>query len=194
MLLAVLIVFGSPAYGEVLGTDTLDATLAELCLNRPDHLSKEEAAGLLHWLTHESLPVRAWAAELLLTRENPYQIATVWILAHDTSAILQEQALSYAESECNPRTHLCLPIARFLLESSSMSVADWGRAMVFQSEPVAALQGASDAFVLDVLSQLSGQLEGDRRTSQHTLLHSLSQHESLVVRETAQRVLNYLEP
>ena len=171
-----------------------EAMLARLSIERPDALTSAEAEGLLHWLTHESLPVRAWAAELLLTRDNPYQVSAVWLLAHDPSPILQQEALEYVQTECNSRTHLCPPMLRFLIRSKNIQTASWARIELFQYEPELALRGASRVLILDLLSQLSGELEGDRIVSKRWALERLNQHADLEVRETAQRALNYLEP
>lgn len=168
--------------------------LARLSFERPDKLSRVEAEGLVYWLTHESLPVRAWAAQLLLTRDNPYQISTVWLLAHDPSPILQQAAFHYVQAECNSRTHLCAPLVRFLLKSSDAKTAEWARFTLFQYEPELALKNAPRAFILDLLSQLTGELDGDRCDRRKTVLERLNQHADLEVRETAQRALNYLEP
>ena len=171
-----------------------EGMLARLSIERPNTLTSAEAEGLLHWLTHESLPVRAWAAELLLSRDNPYQVSAVWLLAHDPSPILQQEALAYVQTECNSRTHLCAPMLRFLIRSKNIQTASWARIELFQYEPELALRGASRVLILDLLSQLSGELEGDRTASKRWALERLNQHADLEVRETAQRALNYLEP
>ena len=171
-----------------------EAMLARLSFERPDKLTSMEAEGLVHWLTHESLPVRAWAAELLLTRDNPYQVSTVWLLSHDPSPILQQAALEYVQTECNSRTHLCPPLLRFLIRSKNAETASWARLELFGYEPELALHGASRDLILDLLSQLSGELESDRADRRRWVLERLNQHADLEVRETAQRALNYLEP
>ena len=171
-----------------------EGMLARLSIERPDTITSDEAQGLLHWLTHESLPVRAWAAQLLLSRDNPHQVSAVWLLAHDPSPILQQEALDYVQTECNSRTHLCPPMLRFLIRSKNPQMASWARIELFEYEPELALRGASRALVLDLLSQLSGELEGDRGKSRRWALQRLNQHADLEVRETAQRALNYLEP
>ena len=177
-----------------LGASPDEAMLARLSIERPNSLTVAEAEGLLHWLTHESLPVRAWAAELLLTRDNPHQISTVWLLAHDPSPILQHEALNYVQTECNSRTHLCPPMLRFLIRSKNPQTASWARIELFEYDPELALRGASRTLLLDLLSQLSGELEGDRGKSRRWALERLNQHADLEVRETAQRALNYTEP
>ena len=173
---------------------TDDDMLARLSIERPSQLDSQESEALLHWLTHESLPVRAWAAQLLLTRENPHQVSAVWLLAHDSSPILQQEAFAYVRTECNSRTHLCPPMLRFLIRSKSPEIAAWARIGLFEYEPELALRGASRATILDLLSQLSGELVGDRADRRRWALERLNQHPDLEVRETAQRVLNYFEP
>ena len=157
--------------------------LARLSFERPDALTSAEAETLMHWLTHESVPVRAWAAELLLTRDNPFQISTVWILTHDPSPILQHEGWLYIQTECNSRTHLCAPLLRFLILSKRSDIAAWARIELFQYEPELALKGASRNLILDLLSQLSGELEGDRG-DRRWALQRLNQHADLEVRET----------
>ena len=168
--------------------------LARISLERPERLTHSQAENLLSKLTDTSAAVRAWAAELLLSRDNPYQVSAVWLLVHDPSPILQQVAFNYVQIECNSRTHLCEPLVRFLLKSRNRETVEWARFELFQFAPEKELKNAPRGFILDLLSQLSGELEGDRSDRRRILLERLNQHVDLHVRETAQRALNYLEP
>ena len=168
--------------------------LAKLSLERPESLTHAEAENLLFKLTDTSAAVRAWAAELLLSRSNPYQVSAVWILVHDPSPILQQVAFNYVQIECNSRTHLCEPMVRFLLKSRDRETVAWARFELFQYAPEKDLKNAPRGFILDLLSQLSGGLDANRSDRSRNLLERLNQHVDLEVRETAQRALNYLEP
>ena len=168
--------------------------LAKISLERPESLTHAQAENLLYKLTDPSAAVRAFAAEFLLSRDNPYQISAVWILVHDPSPILQQVAFDYVQTECNSRTHLCEPLVRFLLKSRNLKTVNWARFELFQFAPEKELKNAPSDFVLDLLSQLSGEVDGDRSDRRRILLERLNQHVDLEVRETAQRALSYLEP